>query len=132
MTDTTCQIKAKGCDSTGITEQIARSYYDNLGSHHIAIIEYKVDSRTIDADGNQKVQLAISTIEPVTAADADTRDRLDEHLRTIQAALYRNRKLAEGDEELPLGDGPEPTVSEVLAQGQGLLDDEDEREPAMT
>lgn len=122
MTDTTARIKAKGLDSTGVTEQVARSYFDRLGSHHLAIVEYSVDSRSVDADGHQQVQLVLTAVEPVVDGDLD--GQLDDHVRTIQKALYRNRKLAEGDDTpLPLdSDGPEPRVKDVLAQGIALLD----------
>lgn len=118
MTDTTAQIKGKGLDSTGVTEEVARSYFDHLGSHHIAIVEYRVDSRSVDADGKQKVQLSLTQVEPVI--DGDLNGRVVDVVRNIQRALWRNR-----GEDVPLegidGDN-EPTVAEVQAAAEALVE----------
>lgn len=121
--DNSAKILAKGTKSTGITEDLARRLFDNPGMKLMAIVELQPSARHIKKDDKQSVDLEILAIEPVIG-NGDTGDQVDEHVRTIQAALYRNRKLAEGDTPLPYdGDGPEPTVRDVLAQGQGLFDD---------
>lgn len=123
MSDTTAKIRAKGLQSTGVTEDLARRMYAN-GGHYLAIVDLKV-ARTIENldEGTDAVELVIDAIEPVVDGKLD--GTLVDHVRNIQAALYRNRKLHEEGEELPLGDqdGPTPSVKDVLAQGVGLLDD---------
>lgn len=129
MTDTTATIRSKGLDSTGVTEALARSYSNTLGSHHVAIVEYKVDAVITDADGHRKVQLALTQVEPVI--DGNLNGTLVEHVRDIQRALWRNRAQEEGQLPLEGGDEPEPTVEGVLASGRALIEHDEDGEPEL-
>lgn len=118
MSDTTASIKAKGCESTGITEDVAEKLYKGLGSHLIAIVELEAHARTEDADGNQRVLLRIKTIEPCLD-DAATEDVL----RQIQRALHGARRDRTEGPMLPI-DGAsdrEPTVQEVVEANPGVI-----------
>lgn len=130
MTDTTVKIKSKsGCSKTGITDTLAtKLHHTGTGHRFIAIVEFKVDELGEKDAGNDKVFLTVEEIEPVISDDVDVERRMDDHIRTLQAALYRNRKLAEGTEELPFDeqDGPAPKVTEVLDQGKGLAATDDQ------
>jgi hypothetical protein len=118
VTDTTAKIKAKGCQSTGITEELAIKLHDQLDKKVIAIVELKSSSRTEKADGKQIVDLEILSVEPATETIAE------DHLREFQRALYYNRAV---DEAQPtLDDGPEPTVKDVLGRGASLLEHDDD------
>lgn len=126
MTDTNVKIRAKGCANTGVTDELATKLYSNKGGRIMAIVELKVDETHEKADGDRKVDLVITELEPVV--DGALNGRLDEHVRTIQAALFRNRALLEnGGDTLPFEEGGvEPTVEGVMAAGQSLLErDED-------
>lgn len=124
MTDTTAKIRAKGLDSTGVTEELARRMHANIGGHYLAIIDLRVARQLNDDDGGHGVELVIDQIEPVVDGKLD--GAIVDHVRDIQAALYRNRKLLDEGEQLPLDDdgGPTPAVKDILAQGLGLFDDE--------
>lgn len=124
---TTPNIKGRSGASTGITEDLATKLYAKKGTRVLAIVEFQSDKTHEGLDGNRQVDLTIETIEPVV--DGDLNGQLDEHVRTIQAALFRNRKLSEGDDEaLPFGeeDGPAPAVADIIQQGQPFVADEDE------
>lgn len=115
--DYTARIRAKGLDSTGVTEEVARRYHGRRGSHVMLIVEAKIEETSDNADGRHKVALTIQQVEP--ALD----DRLDDHLRGLARSLHHQRRLHSEDEQ-PQLDGVgdvEPTVEEVLGQGQGLL-----------
>lgn len=119
MTDTTAQIAAKGCQSTGITEELAVKMHDQLGKKLMAIVELESVSRTENSEGKSTVQLRILSVEPATQQIAD------DHLRNFQRALYYERGVADGQPQLP-GDEPEPTVKEVAeARGEALLQRDD-------
>lgn len=124
MTDTTAaKIAAKGCSATGITEELAIKLHDQLGKKVMAVVELEAAARTEDSDGNQKVQLRILSVEPATEKIAE------DHLREFQRALYYNRQL--DDAQPTLGDGPEPTVKDVLGRGESLLDRDDDGNPVL-
>lgn len=131
MTDTKGNIRARKLGNTGITEDILKKIADAKGGHVLAIVELKADEVHEKVDGDdRKVDFVIDTIEPVVDGQLD--GTVVDHVRNIQAALYRNRKLNDSGEELPFdGDGPEPTVKDVLAQGKGLLDVDDDGEPVL-
>lgn len=112
MTDYTAQIKAKGLESTGVTEEIARSLYNRLGSHMMFIVEGRVDARTEGTDGSHKVQLTLTQVEPATD------DNLSDHLRELTRTLHYNRALDESQPTLDGGDGINPTVGDAIAAGQ--------------
>lgn len=125
MTDTNVKIRAKGCASTGVTDDLATQMYANKGSRYMAIIELKVEETHEKADGDRKVDLIITELEPVV--DGKLNGTLDEHVRTIQAALYRNRKLVEDGQTLPFdSQGDEPTVEGVIAAGRALVEEDED------
>lgn len=131
MTDTNVKIRAKGCANTGVTDELATKLYSNKGGRIMAIVELKVDETHEKADGDRKVDLVITELEPVV--DGKLNGRLDEHVRTIQAALYRNRALLQnGGETLPFEEGgEEPTVEGVLAAGRALVDVDEDGNPEL-
>lgn len=116
MTDYTAQIKAKGLDATGVTEDIARQLYSRLGSHMMFIVEARVDGRIENNDGVHKVQLYLTQVEPCTDST------LEDHLRELTKTLAYNRKLTQDDVDgqptLDGGDDIEPKVADVLAAGR--------------
>jgi hypothetical protein len=121
VTDTTAAIAAKGCQSTGITEDLAVRLHDQLGKKIMAVVELEAAARTENTDGKQKVALRILSVEPAV-------DQIGEdHLRDFQRALFMNRRTDEMQPTLD-GDEPEPTVKDVLAQSQGLLERGDDGE----
>ncbi|MDN4173944.1 hypothetical protein QWY28_13365 [Nocardioides sp. SOB77] len=123
MSDTTAQIAAKGCNSTGITEDLAKRLHDNLGRKVVAVVELVSAGRAEKLDGSEKVSLSILTIEP--APNSATED----HLRDLARAFHYERKLAEdGPQLLEPGDGPEPTVKDVLARGNTIVGTDDDGE----
>lgn len=93
-------------DNTGITPELARTMWDNLGSHHMAIVELKAAERTEGDDDSHGVKLEISMVEPVGDDDL-----VDEHCRELARALYRKRNPQPA---LTTGDPSEPTVTAVL------------------
>jgi hypothetical protein len=100
MTDTTAAIAAKGCQSTGITEDLAVKLHDQLGKKIMAVVELEAAARTENTDGKQKVALRILSVEPAV-------DEIGEsHLRDFQRALFMNRRM---DEDQPTLDGDEPS-----------------------
>ncbi len=124
-TDTIAALKGRSLNKTGVTERLARSYAHQLGVEHIAIVRYSGNSLITDADGQQKVVLAIDSFEPVIDPNDD--GAITDMIRNLEAALYRNRAQADGqatiDDEL---DGPAPTVNDVLTNGRALLEEDDE------
>ncbi|HEY1117705.1 MAG TPA: hypothetical protein VGE43_08370 [Acidimicrobiales bacterium] len=110
MTDTTAKIRAKGCDATGLTEDIASDMYRNKGRRYMAIVELKVEETHEKADGNRKVDLVMTMVEP--AEDSN----LDEHLRELTRTLHFNRGL-DGHTGTTT-EGQERTVADVMASGQ--------------
>lgn len=93
-------------ENTGITPELAQKMYDQLGSHHIAVVEFKVATRTEGDDDSHEIKLEIRAVEPV-----DDDERVDEHLRELQRALYFKRNPQPA---LTTGDPSEPTVTAVL------------------
>lgn len=117
MTDTsdyTAKIRAKGLDATGVTEQLAAEMYRNKGRHYMAIIEVKVDETHEKADGNRKVDLILTQVEP--AMD----DTLAEHLRELTRTTYLNRQQTNGQLAIDQSLGQERTVADVMASGRSL------------
>lgn len=117
MTDTTAQILAKGCQSTGITEELAGQLHDQLGMKLMCIVELVSQDRGENLDGKECVQLKILSVEPAT----DNRD--SDHLRDLQRAMYHGRKLHDEDAQ-PQLDGVgdvEPTADQVIDRDRGTL-----------
>ncbi|GAB2762878.1 hypothetical protein [Nocardioides pakistanensis] len=119
MTDTTAKIRAKGLNATGVTEEIATRLADAESGHLIAVVELKVEEVHKKVDGERRVDLIITTLEPATEKIAE------DHLREFQRALYYNRAVDEAQPTLD-SDGPEPTVAEVLGRGTSLLEHDDQ------
>lgn len=141
MTDTNVTIKGKrGCSDTGITEELATRIYnaalDGKATELVAIVRFTPDFTHEAVNGSTRsVDLAITAIEPVV--DGKLNGEFVEHIRTVEQALFRNRKLAEnGSEQLPFGeeDGPTPAVADIIQQGQQFVvpdpDQDDDAEHA--
>lgn len=115
MSATTAKIRAKGCETTGLNEDLARKLFDaGAGKYLMAVIELEVvQPHGPDVEGKRSVDLVITQVEPAT----DT--KLDEHLRDLTRALHANRKLHDENEQptLDTGDDIEPTVAGVMAAG---------------
>ena len=112
--DYTAAINRKGCDNTGITEDLAREMYATLGRRTLAIVELKHHARTETDDNGRSVQLQITQIEP------SVDERLDDHLRELMRTMHQNRALKADDQQLQIDtlDDTEPTVTQVIAAGQ--------------
>jgi hypothetical protein len=112
MPDTTAQVAAKGCNSTGITEELAVQLHGQLGKKIIAVVEMVSETRSENRDGKEKVGLSILTIEPAPTADTE------DHLRELARAFYYERKLNSPDGQLTIEtrDDLEPTVAQVVAE----------------
>lgn len=108
---TTAKIAAKGCQNTGITEELAKRLHDNLGRTIVAVVEITSESRTEKRNGDEHVGLSIGMIEVAPDGDAS------EHIRELARLFHYERQIADGQPTLDGDDGPEPTVSDVLAQG---------------
>lgn len=115
MTDTTAKIAAKNdLKHTGITPDVARKFFDRLGTSRIAIVELASTEHTIDVDGKKSVKLDIQYVE--IAED----DAVEDHLRELQRALYRQRQPQKPLDSIA---DQEPTVAQVVEQGTGVLVD---------
>ena len=124
MTDTNVKILAKGCASTGVTDDLASEMFNAKGRRYMAIVEVKVRKTHEDDDGNRDVDLSIESFEPVV--DGKLNGAVEEAVRRIERALFMNRRIAEGDPELPLDeDQQEPSVPEVLAAAAALVETDD-------
>lgn len=112
MPDITAKIRAKGCADTGVTEAIAQQLYASKGRRMMAIVELRSVERHEKADGERRVDVVLTQVEPATD------DLLAEHLRELTRTMYFNRQLAEGTQPTLDGDGIEPKVADVLAAGR--------------
>lgn len=110
----TAKIAAKGLDTTGVTEDHARSLVvshlrGGSGNHHsLYIVEGKTKRVITDDEGNQQVVLVLTQVEPVPHEQEDT-------VREFMRAIYRTRPEVEGQEVLK-GTADGPTVADA-AQG---------------
>lgn len=109
MTDTTAKIRAKGLDSTGVTEEIASTLYANKGKRIMAIVELHAVERHEKADGSRRVDLVVEQVEPATE------DNVAEHLRELTRTMYQNRAIAEG--QLSIDDSLTPSITDAVAAG---------------
>lgn len=112
MPDTTARIRAKGLDTTGVTEDLAAEMFKHVGRHYMAIVDlHVVDKHGPDVKGKRGVELIIDNLEPATD------DTLAEHLRELTRTLYFNRGQRDG--QLAIDDqlGDERTVEDVMAAG---------------
>lgn len=111
MTDEiNAKVAAKGCKSTGITDDDARRFHARLGTKQMAIVELTSAAKTEKADGSESVTLNIVNIE--LAPSPATED----HLRELQRAFYYERGIEDGQRALDAS--IEPKVSDVLASGE--------------
>lgn len=101
-------FNSKGLDTTGVTEDHARSYASNLGSHHMFIVEGRVTTVITDEEGNQKVALVLTNVEPVPEAQEET-------VREFQRALWRQRPEQAGQAVLAGTSGQGMSVSDAAA-----------------
>lgn len=108
---TTAKIAAKGCTSTGITEDLAETLHNNLGKKILAVVELVSEARSEKRSGDEAVVLSILTIEP--APNTMTED----HLRELARSFHYERQLADGQLTIETGDDIEPKVADVLAAG---------------
>lgn len=118
MPETTAKIRAKGCEKTGLDEDLALKLHGKPGTYLMAIVELKVQMpHGPDAEGKRAVDLVITGLEPVTDADG-----LDEHVRLLQRRLYHDRQLhsEERDGQLSIStqSDVEPSVEEVMQAGK--------------
>lgn len=128
MTEYTARIRAKGLDTTGVTEEIARGMYTNLGTYTMGIVEVRAEKRSDDSDGSHGVELVITQFEP------STDKRLNDHLRDLTQALHTNRVLHSEDGQLSIdgADDIAPKVTDVLDRQFALAADEDVPETTVT
>lgn len=128
MSDYSVTINARGCDKTGITEELIASLYNGGRNEVLAMVTLKPVKEHLDRNtGKKRLDLVILEIEPVVAKNGKVETQLDEHLRIIKSALHYERGLLEnGGDQLPFGeeDGPAPRVADILQQGKGLVDTE--------
>jgi hypothetical protein len=111
---TTAKIAAKGCNGTGITDDIAEKL--RLGQTLVVVAELVVEAHHEKRNGDEAVVLNILTVEPAT------KDFVEDYLRNMQRALHYERKLIEDGPQLQVpGDHDEPSVDDVMAQGKGVL-----------
>lgn len=110
MPDVTGTINAKKLGSTGFTEDLVDKLYNQVGRHHMAIVDLQVVNHSgPDIEGKRTVTLLIDAIEPAVTED------MAEHLRELMRTVYFSRGV--GDQlTLPAG-SDEPTVEGVLAAG---------------
>lgn len=112
---TTAKIAAKGCNNTGITEDLAASLHNQLGRKVLAVVELVAETRSEKRNGDESVVLSILNIEPAPEGLAE------DHLRDLQRSFYYERQLADGQMQIsPDGDGIEPKVSDVINANPGL------------
>lgn len=109
MTDTTAKIRTKGCDTTGITEEIASTLYANKGKRIMAIVELHAAERHEKVDGTRRVDLVVEMVEPAT------NDALSEHLRELTRTMYQNRAIADG--QLAIDDTLTPSITDAVNAG---------------
>jgi hypothetical protein len=113
MTDTTAKIAAKNdVKHTGITPDVARQFYDRLGTARVAIVELASTEHTIDVDGKKSVKLDIQYIE---IADDEA---VEDHLRELQRALYNQRQPQKPIDSIS---DQEPTVEQIVDRGSSVL-----------
>lgn len=102
---------------TGLTEEVAKSLYAHKGRRIMAIVELEVEETHENKDGDRKVDLTITAVEPI-----DYGSKLEDHVRGLQRATYQERKLAGPDQPLAIDtkDDLEPNVVDVIASGSHL------------
>jgi len=111
---TTAKIATKGCNGTGITDEIAERL--RLGQTLVVVAELVVEAHHEKRNGDESVVLNILTVEPAT------KDFVEDYLRNMQRALHYERKLTEDGPQMQLpGDHAESSIQDVIDQGAGVL-----------
>jgi 2,4-dienoyl-CoA reductase-like NADH-dependent reductase (Old Yellow Enzyme family) len=110
---TTAKIAAKGTQNTGLTEDLAKRFHDQLGRKGIAIVEFCSETRTEKRDGDETVGLSILTFEPATTQLAE------DYLRELSRGFHFDRGVADG--QLALDETLEPKVADILAAGKPFI-----------
>ncbi|WP_028472983.1 hypothetical protein [Nocardioides alkalitolerans] len=109
MPDTTAQILRKGCETTGIDEDMAARMIHRVGGRVMAIVELQIKKpHGPDLEGKRSIDLIINQINPVPL---DDETGLDERLRNVARTLDYNRRVATGDEPTLDGTEPEPIAN---------------------
>lgn len=107
--DTTARIRAKGLESTGVTEELANSLWAAPGRTLLAVVELQaVEPHGPTLDGKRRIDLVLNLVEPVTD------DSLEPRVRDLMRALYRDRKAAAGD-MLPESSDDPRTAGDIAA-----------------
>lgn len=121
MSDISATINQKGCEGTGLTEDLAAELYHRVGHSFMAIVELQVVDKTgPNLKDKRGVKLALTQVWP--AED----DNLNHHLRDITLVMHQNHAVigADGTRQQILleegHDGVEPTVDAVIAANPGL------------
>lgn len=112
MSTTTAKVKEVTATAHGMTEQVARQFFDAKGKKGMAIIEFRSTKTHESLDGKDQVDLEVLSFEIV--------DQLaDEHVRGLQRAMAMNRRLHAEDYQPTLdnADDAEPKVEDVMAKG---------------
>lgn len=119
--DYTARLKAKGLDSTGVTEEIARDMANTLGRHTLLIVEVVHDEVTKHADGAQQVKLACTRVEPVPAAQEDV-------VREFMRAIHRTHP-AEAGQAVLKGTVDGPSVADAAVGLAAHVERDEDGEP---
>lgn len=125
MPDTTARIRAKGLDTTGVSEAMATEMFaKGAGKYHMAIVEWRTEEpHGPTTEGKKRIDLVLTQVEP--ARD----DRSANALREMARALARQRRAEDG--ELPL-DGTSETekpLSDATAAVESLIERDETGEP---
>lgn len=117
MTDTTARILAKGCESTGITEDIARKLFDKgAGSTLMAVVELRVvRPHGPDTEDKRSVDLQLLQVHPAWGDQG-----LEDHLRNLTRSMHNARQMTSEDGQTMIStqSDVEPTVEEVTKAGK--------------
>lgn len=100
------KLKARGLDTTGVTEAHARQMAATLGNHTLVIGEVVHDTLVTDAEGNQQVTLKLLQVEPVP-------EHMEDGVRDLMRSLYRQRPDVLGQAALA-GTEAGPTPEDAL------------------
>jgi hypothetical protein len=116
----TAKIRTRGCDNTGVTEQVAKEMFRNMGGTTLAIVELEHVRQINESSGDHKVELTLGFIEPVAPGS-----KTEDVVRELSRALYRDRRGQDG--ELPGTEGAgERSTDDVTAAAEAALErDED-------
>lgn len=112
--DYTAKVNSKGLQGTGFTEQVAARYFNTVGSEVMAVVRLRAVKVITDDAGKHTVQFAIVGAEPAQTT------RMEDHLRDVERALYRQRPEVIGQETLK-GVTSGPNADQVVADGEALL-----------